>query len=260
MTFDQETHPRLRFQHNPLKIVVAQVRFDAVHQLDTPDVHAAIQAELAERFPRSLPQLQEITFTLTPQGPSTQQVEQTAVRFGDEAARVTIAIGPEMASFETIYYEGWEAFRDDVRMVLDLVGRHGSVGTVTRFGLRYVDEIRVGGVNTITDWEELLEESLLGTADGLARDPRLLRSLQRVTIGVGEDVINVGHGFTQQVDDDGQLASIYLIDTDLSTSVRQPWDVERIMERADRYHDWGTNVFVRSLRQAGIERLGGGPR
>jgi uncharacterized protein (TIGR04255 family) len=259
VTFDQETHGRLRFERNPLKVVVAQVRFEPVHQLASPEVRAAIQVELADRYPRALQDVQEVTFAITAQGPTPPQVERTAVRFADETEGRIVAVGSEMASFETTHYEGWEEFRDALRGVLEIVGRHGRMGHVTRFGLRYVDELTVDGALTIDDWSDLLSESLIGTPDGLARDPRVLRTLNQATIAIEDDLVNVRQGFTGRSGGE-PVESVYVIDTDMATTRPEPWSVDAVMARAERYHVLMTNIFVRSLTPAGIERLGGTPR
>jgi uncharacterized protein (TIGR04255 family) len=260
VTFDEETHQRLRFQHNPLKIVVAQVRYPTMHQLATPDVLAAIQADLAERFPKPLPPLQEITFGMTPQGPTTPQVQRAAERFGAPDDRLILAIGQETASVETIDYRGWEDFSVELRDLLELVERRAPVTRVARFGLRYVDELTLDGVATIADWAELVADNLLGGPEGMARDPRAVRTLQRVTIRVGDDVVNLNHGFTVGGEGGTDGPSVYLIDTDIFDPNPRDWDIDGIMATASRFHDWATNIFVRSLSQAGIERLGGAPR
>lgn len=257
MTFDQETHPRLRFERNPLKVVVAQIRFPAAHRLGTAEAHDEIQRAVADRLPRAMPPVQEVTFALTPQGPSPVQIEGTAVRFGDEGGQRIVAIGPDMASFETTHYVGWEDFAAELRRLLDLVGRVGGPTEISRFGLRYVDEIVIDGVTTIDAWAGLLADNLLGDDESLARDPRTVLTAQRTTLRIGEDFVNVRHGFTHGQDANGALGSVYVIDTDIYTEQAQPLDIDQLMERAERYHGWMTNIFGRSLTAAGIDRLGG---
>lgn len=256
MTFDQEVHPRLRFERDPLRVVVAQVRFPTNHQLATADTRAAIQAALADRFPKPLAAIQEVTFGFTPQGPTAPQIAQSAIRFSDEREERIVSVGAEMASFETTRYTGWEEFRADLRATLELVARLGGITDLARFGLRYVDEIAIEGVSSIADWSEIVAASLLGTPDGLARDPRVFKTAQRASIRIDDDVINLRQGFTESPAG-GDRQSVYLIDTDIFTTTSAPWDVDAVMARAERYHTWVTNIFVRSLTSTGVERLGG---
>lgn len=259
MTFDEEAWPRLRFANNanPLKVVVAQVRFPLAHSLNTPDVHAGIQRSLGGDFPKSLDPIQEVTFAVTAQGPTAPQIEHSAIRFGDAAAKKVVAIGPSMGSFETTQYEGWENFRPEVERVLELVAQHGAPTEYTRFGLRYVDELKVEGVTTVEDWAQILTTDVLGNAGSLLQDPRIAETSQQGRIRIGEDEIRFRHGYVGRQEPDSAQASVYVIDTDISTSVVRAWDVAEILARADRYHTWVTNIFGRSLSPAGLERLGG---
>jgi uncharacterized protein (TIGR04255 family) len=262
VTFDEEAWPRLRFANNsnPLKVVVAQVRFPLTHALADPAIHAAIQRSLAPRFPLALDAVQEVTFAVTPQGPTSPTVEQTAIRFGDGEAQRTVAIGPAMASFETTRYVDWESFRPDVEQVLQLVAEHGAPTTFTRLGLRYVDELAIEGVATIDGWAGLLSDDLLGKPDGLLRDPRLVETSQQGRIRIADDEVRFRHGLVPRKGPNGAEGSVYVIDTDISTSVNGRWDIEALLGRLDRYHAWMTNVFGRSLTPGGIERLGGTTR
>ncbi|MEJ7696233.1 MAG: hypothetical protein WKF78_06350 [Candidatus Limnocylindrales bacterium] len=53
MTFDQEIHPRIVFSSNPLKVVVAQIKFPAMFGLTEPAALAAFQAALGHRYPNA---------------------------------------------------------------------------------------------------------------------------------------------------------------------------------------------------------------
>jgi uncharacterized protein (TIGR04255 family) len=262
VTFDDEAWPRLRFGNgsNPLKVVVAQVRFPLAHALADPAVHSTIQRSLGGQFPKALGPLQEVTFAVTPQGPTSPSVEQTAVRFADEEEKSTVAIGAAMASFETTRYEGWETFRPNIELALQLVAEHGAPTTHKRLGLRYVDELAIPGITTIDGWVDMLASNMLGEPESLLRDPRAVETSQLSRIRVGDDDVRFRHGFVRREAPNGSPNSLYVIDTDISTSSEGPWDIAALLERLDRYHTWMTNIFGRSLSPAGIERLGGTAR
>lgn len=260
--FDDETWGRLRFQkdRNPLKVVVAQVRFPLIHGLAAPATHAAIQRALTDTHPRSLESVQEVTFAVTPQGPTPPQVEQTAIRFGDPSGTGVIAIGPLAASYETTRYESWEAFRPEFERVLRLVAEHGMPTEYARLGLRYVDEVVIEGVATIDDWAEILSPNVLGDPGSLLRDPRVVETSQQGRIRIGEDDVRFRHAYVDRRRGVEDHWSVYVIDTDISTSRIAPWDIAELLGRVDRYHDWMTKIFGRSLTPVGVQRLGGMPR
>jgi len=147
-----------------------------------------------------------------------------------------------------------------VEQVLQLVAEHGTPTTFARLGLRYVDELAVEGVATIDGWADLLPGNLLGEPDSLLRDPRIVETSQHGRIRIGDDEVRFRHGLISRNGPDGTAASVYVIDTDVSTSASGPWDIVALLERLDRYHTWMTNIFGRSLTPDGIERLGGTTR
>jgi uncharacterized protein (TIGR04255 family) len=257
VTFDEEVWPRLHFAQNPLKVVVAQVRFPTSHALGDAAVHAVIQLAVAEHFPKPLAAMQEVAFAVTPQGPTAPQVQQTAVRFSDDQEKSIMAIGPGLASYETTDYRGWEDFEPQLERVLGLVTQHGSPTQSVRFGLRYVDEILLEGVTRINDWAEILTDRVLGTADSLGRDPRVVETTQGSSIRVGDDVVNVRHGYVRRPSDDGGETSVYVLDADIFTDLPRPWDVAALLDDANRYRLWMRTIFGRSLTPVGIERMGG---
>ncbi len=256
MTFDEEAWPRLRFgAGNPLKVVVAQVRYPMAHGLADPAIQATIQRALADAYPLSLDPVQEVTFAVTPQGPTPPRTEQTAIRFGNQAGTGVIAIGPASASFETTRYEGWQTFLPEVERVLRLVAEHGAPTLFTRLGLRYVDELQLEGVATIDDWAGLLSPTLLGDASSLLRDPRVVETTQQGRLVLGDDEMRFRHAYVSRPAE--APSSVYVIDTDISTTGQNAWDITAIVERMGRYHGWMTKVFGRSFLPEGLDRLGG---
>ena len=260
VTFDEEAWPRLQFEQNPLKVVVAQVRFPASHALADPAVHAAIQRAVGDRYPKSLSPVQEVTYTITPQGPTQAQIERSAIRFSDENEQNVIAIGSEMVSFETTSYGGWEDFKVEFERLLELTEEHGVPTEVSRLGLRYVDELILDDIGGMADLGKVLTDGVLGSPDSLMRDPRVIETTQRSSIRLEDDVVSFRHGYVQRVDEGGRETSIYVIDTDIFTVAPVRWDLAALLDRAERYHTWGTNIFGRSLSRQGIELLGGRER
>lgn len=245
MTFDQETHPRVVFARNALKVVVAQVRFPVSYRLDEPGVLAELQRALSAAYPIGLPRGEEVTVAIGPGGATMNQGRPGPAQFADVSRTRTVTIGSDMASFETTAYEDWPTFRVAFGDLLALLEAHLQPAHVDRLGLRFVDELPGDGARMITDWTHLLTADLLGSENSPARDERAVRTLQFVSLDMGGDTINLRHGYTRNLGDAGP-ASVYLIDTDVS-SQNVPWDIPDLLERADRYHDWAWKLFIRSV-------------
>lgn len=254
MTFDQETHPRVEFARNALKVVVAQVRFPVSYRLEQAGVLADLQQALSVAYPIGLPRGEEVTIAIGPGGATMNQGRPGPAQFADVSRTRTITIGSDMASFETTAYEDWPTFRAAFGDLLALLEAHVQPAQVDRLGLRFVDELPGDGARTITDWGRLVTADLLGSESGPARDVRAVRTLQLVSLDMGGETINLRHGYTRNPGDAGP-ASVYLIDTDASAQ-NVAFDIPDLLARADRYHDWAWKLFIRSLTDEAKAVLG----
>lgn len=258
MTFDQETHERIVFARNPLKVVVAQIRFPPAYSLADPAGLAAAQAALSGRYPISLPRTQEITVVAAPDGPVPPVIQPGPARFGDESGTWVVSVGTDTASLETTRYESWVDFRARLYELLTMVHSQGQPVRVERLGIRYVDEIVSVETTAVPDWQAFIAPSLLGHADAPWIDGRVKRSLQQVSMSIGDDGLNLTHGYVRNPDG-SEYPSTYVMDTDIFTEQPVAFDLEELLERADRYHRWAWNLFRRSITPAAVELLGGTP-
>lgn len=256
MTFDQETHQRILFARNPLKVVVAQIRFPPDYALADPAGLAAAQAALSTRYPISLPRIQEMTIVAGPAGPVPPVVQPGPARFGDHAGTWVVSVGPDVASLETTHYESWVDFRTRLRELLEIVGGRGHTARVERLGIRYIDEMVTADAVALPDWEQYIAPSLFGNSDAAWIDPRVKRSIQQVSMSIEDNGINFTFGYVKNPDG-APYPSTYVMDTDIFTEQPIPFDVDALLGRADRYHQWAWNLFRRSITPAAIGLLGG---
>jgi len=256
VTFDQETHQRIVFARNPLKVVVAQVQIPPAYSLGDPAGLAAAQASLSARYPTSLPRTQQVTVVAGPGGPVPPVVQPGPARFGDESGTWVVSVGPDSASLETTRYDSWVDFRARMQELLEIVATQGHVARVDRLGIRYVDELVSEHAVRVPDWQQYIAASLLGEAEAPWIDERVTRSFHQVSMSIGDDGVNLRHGYVMNPEE-SQYRSTYVIDTDIFTAQPVPFDVEGLLERADRYHRWAWNLFRRSITPAAIELLEG---
>lgn len=259
MTFDQETHPRIEFRNNPLKVVVAQIRFPAIYGLTEPAALAAIQATLGRLYPKALPRIPNVTVNIGPGGVADTSTDAGPVRFATDDESWLINITPEWISVETQAYVSWVGFRARFEEFLAAIPADLRPRRISRFGVRYVDQIQAPGVATASDWRPYIEQSLLGPEGALLFDDRIVQGLQQLSFRMNEDAINLRHGYVRN-EATADFPSTYVIDSDLFTETEQPFDVPAILARADRYHDWAWNLFRRSITPAAVDLLGGDER
>jgi uncharacterized protein (TIGR04255 family) len=256
VTFDQEIHPRIEFSNNPLKVVVAQIKFPAMFGLTEPSALAGFQAALGHRYPSALPRIPNVTVTVGPAGVAETMTDAGPVRLASDDGMWLISIGNDAVALETKGYESWIGFRDRLEELVVTIPEALRPHHMERLGLRFVDQIQAPDVATPSDWREYIVPSLIGDADSLIFDGRLILGLQQMSFRMGDSTVNLRHGYVQNPAD-ADFPSTYVIDTDLFTETAQGFAWAAILERVNQYHDWAWSLFRRSITPAAVNLLGG---
>ena len=256
VTFDQEIHPRIEFSNNPLKVVVAQIKFPAMFGLTEPAALAGFQAALGRRYPTALPRIPNVTVTIGPAGAAETMTDAGPVRLASEDGMWLISIGHDAIALESQAYESWVGFRDRLAELVAAIPEELRPHHVERLGLRFVDQIQAPGVATASDWREYIVPSLIGEPDSLIFDDRVIQGLQQLSFRMDDSTINLRHGYVQNPAE-ADFPATYVIDTDLFTETEQGFDWAAILERVNRYHDLAWTLFRRSITPAAVHLLGG---
>jgi uncharacterized protein (TIGR04255 family) len=256
VTFDQEIHPRIEFSNNPLKVVVAQIKFPAMFGMTEPAALAGFQIDLGHRYPTALPRIPNVTVTVGPAGAAETVTDAGPVRLASDDGMWFISIANDSISLETKAYESWIGFRDRLEELMGAIPDALRPHHTARIGLRFVDQIQASGVATLSDWQPYIDPSLLGSPESLIFDERMILELQQISLRIDESAINLRHGYVQNPPD-ADFPSTYVIDTDVFTETEQPFDWAAILDRVNQYHDWAWNLFRRSITPAAVRLLGG---
>lgn len=258
MVFDREPLQRVQFKDNPLRVVLAQLRFPTEFRLSEAATLARIQDRLRERYPLAQASQQQMSVQFAVGATPPQRLNQMGpgpIRFiGDDGAWI-VTLGPDQLSLETTSYHDWVAFLDRFEAVLDAVQADVAPSLVQRLGLRFIDELHHPEAHTIADWSRFLDSELLGTAASARFAQLTTATSEQITIVQGEDAATITHAYTQNTKD-ADPPSTYLIDVDCFST--RPFDLNRNALRAklERYHGAAWNVFRESLLDPMIEALG----
>jgi len=257
MAFDETALARLRFANDPLRAAVAQVRFPATLSLRDEQVIA----EITRRLP-DLPELtgptSQVQFPLGAVGQFALTQHEPA-RFRDAGGTTMVSIAPDSASVEYTIYPGWEAFEARIRSTFEAIDDL-LPPVLTRVGLRYVNELLIPGAETTGDWRRLLDEEMVGFIGGERIGARVRRSLEQVTLDMGEDEVTIRHGYVARRDlPEAAPSSLYLFDIDVYTEQPGRRSTDRVMEVLYRYHQWAWTLFRGSIGDDVVAALGGEP-
>jgi len=145
------------YENDALRYAAVEVRFSPLDELEAATI-ADFRERVREDFAVSEAE-QQVAVNLGPTGPSTQQTFRQRFYTRD---RITSAVlGRDLLILETSDYPGWTEFRDRfARLARALEGVKRPDGLL-RVGIRYIDEIRVPGVESIADWEPWISPNLI---------------------------------------------------------------------------------------------------
>jgi uncharacterized protein (TIGR04255 family) len=143
------------YENDALRYAAIEVRFPPIEELDR------IVTEFRERVRELLPiseREQQVAVNFGPAGPSTQQAVRQ--RFSTRDRIASSALAADALLLETTDYPGWTEFRDRYTVLLDALENVSRPDGTLRIGIRYIDEIRVPSVASVSDWDGWVSEKL----------------------------------------------------------------------------------------------------
>ena len=257
MYFGRERLPRIQFSRNPLKVVIAQMRFPAELALAEPAAQTRMQAGLRDRYPlaQSIDQM-SIQVALGPQAMQpVSQSRPSGVRFTSEGGEWAVTINPDALSLQATAYHDWDDFKSRFDHLLDVVLAEARIRRVDRLGLRFIDELSHPEARSLSEWSRFLEPSLLGTAATVQFSAIATRTTEQIVLEEGDDGAVITHAYFQNPPE-ASPASIFVLDTDGFSARPFGLDRDEIRIRLERYHDAAWNLFRETVRDPMIEWLG----
>lgn len=247
------------YPNAPLQFVAFELRTPytpAFASFDgTSRVYAALQDVVPIIHPPAMPANIELS------GASGVTFSSGPTRMIDRTRTTSVIVGPTQVVVETSTYVHFEAFEELVNRVLETVGDIGKIAGIQRVGLRYIDEIRVDGVETPRDWEPYIAPSLLS---GIHLDDRYVpassQGIIEFDVGDGQrTVMRFGamRGFV--VDPNGPLrlrrssdAAFFMLDLDSYWAAATDADTPEYSPGAVREISLRLREPVRALFEAAI--------
>ena len=154
------------YPNAPLALVAVEVRFPEApsdRALPMP-VQRSFRDLLGDDWVIESHKVQQFEVAFGPGGPGGQTVQQTVVpRFTLRDRTLAVALTDSSLTVETTSYRHYLDFRAVLERVFGAAAELLKPDGVARVGMRYIDEIRVAGIeeDRSSDWREWLDPSLL---------------------------------------------------------------------------------------------------
>jgi uncharacterized protein (TIGR04255 family) len=156
-------------------------------------------------------------------------------------------VSPTSVAVECDRYSHWSDFQEALQAVLGAVADVAAPTRVTRFGMRYVNEL----IDPRLDGEDpaaltgVLGEELVSLA--LALERPVAASLTEVRLREPFGALTIRHGMTQP--------GHYLLDFDAYNEQPGPFEVKPLMQAAEDFHVRIEALFVWALEPSYLDSL-----
>lgn len=221
----------------PLEFVACEVRFPYAPSLTDEATVSRLHRAFAGWLPLIEPGIGvETTLVLGPGGVSNLSPgpPMRQLRFLNRERTLSVLVTPDLISVETTQYPRYEAFKASVARALSaLTEAEPAPAGLARIGLRYIDEVRVPGLDEVSEpWTRYIDERLAGpvTLRLEGASPVLLQGTLQFDLGEGQQVVMRYGAMKGQSVRDAPLrrravkgpAAYFLIDIDSFWMARDP--------------------------------------
>ncbi len=146
---DREIYPS-----TPLALVAAEIRHPVASPL-SDSARSQLKTQLASIFPLAKP-VQRMTVT------PTQAAVSTGARFMSRDRTSSVTFRDDVIVVETTKYERRRVLREKLREAVLARQEAAPVDGVERLGIRYVNEVRVPGLESSREWADWIAPALTG--------------------------------------------------------------------------------------------------
>lgn len=248
------------FAHAPLALVTAQVNFPYEPRLNDIEARDRFATLMRQEFPvLSNETVNGVTIDPTGQAEMTTPLQQ--IRASNLAGTVSVVLNSQSMTIEVTAYEHFNSFSALLRQCFEAVSATVPGVLVIRTGLRYIDEIRVPGIEGTGDWSGWLDDALLAPTDFMLEDggsPAGINGLATFEIEgrsnmifrwaelIGTTIIAPSAGLRRDTPPHGRF---FILDADVFWQPELPttFDVDDLIARFRDLHSPASAVFARSL-------------
>ena len=265
MAIDLPAPDNSRLRRAPLELVIFQLRYEPQLRAGDPQVAFAVHEDLGGRggaFPNIEP-INSMSFQLTLAGGAggigaPVVGENAAVQgwqFASADSTWVVQLTRDFATLQTTRYETWDqSFRPRMILLLGALAARVAPRIEQRIGLRYVDRLRLPGVNRALGWRPYLIPELLGLAGHAVLGPAVAGAQQQVVLDLGDGVqCGFRHGFLREPSTIDEMQ--YFLDYDVFRQAGRPFDSRTVELAADEFNTRALQLFQASVTDELMRQL-----
>jgi len=219
----------VKLSNSPLIEVIAQIRFPTILKIaekQPSDFQEAVRA----RFPEfEIEQGIRIGIDIQDQKPPVAQAKPRSYKFISMDSQNLITLAIDFVALTTKNYEHWRSFNKDLQLAYKAIQDIYKPSYASRIGLRYINELTLGGMNleTMEEMCNILRPELTSSlrSEGWSNPEEMIN---RLSLKDGGDKFTITTGYKQD-------AQTFLLDFDMYSEGKTHF--KGIIKTYQRYHD-----------------------
>ncbi len=264
--------PHVALKHAPLALSICQIRFRSLFGVTEQSI-VAFQQALQAKYPvadnvEAAESSVEIDNLST--GIKREQKKIYQWQFTDQDDNWRVVLSHDSLALEARTYDHFDEFLDRLQEAIGLLIEHVQPTSLTRFGLRYINEIRANTLRANTRWSSIICSQLLGPlgAPEFVEHATGIASTHQLTFYYTDNIrLNIHHGLrgkgttlrepqkTRVITD-----AFYLLDFDAFREFPPAGTVQEVNSRvvlqcAKQYHEIIYRLFRWSVTQEYIAMI-----
>lgn len=243
----------------PLVLVIAQVRFSPILSIEKKSFISSFQEAIRDKYPL-LRSEQTRTVYLNDQGLASTE-SQVTWRFIDAEGNWRVSLSPEFIALETTAYSSRRDFLERLKTVLIALESQIKPSIVERFGMRYVDRL-VGAA--VKDVPKFFRPELTAIVSGeLGKYVNQCLNQYLIELPDSDEQILARWGLippdatTYREVLEPIADPSWTLDLDISISTHRDFDVELLMEQAQRFAERLYALFRWAVTDEFLRYFGG---
>jgi uncharacterized protein (TIGR04255 family) len=177
-------------------------------------------------------------------------------RFLTDDANWTVAIAPDSLTLETSAYVAIEDFQQRFAEILTALVEIVHPARLDRFGFRFVNELALPGVRTVTDWARFIGEDLLALTGSGDLSENVTFAVQQINLELEDGKIVFKHGYSPR-EPGADTPSLYVIDIDTFDDRPSAFSPQEVLRKMTVYNGWAWNLFRANIRDDLVTELRG---
>ncbi|HAG99282.1 MAG TPA: hypothetical protein DCL75_10595 [Ktedonobacter sp.] len=231
----------VQFSKAPLRQVIGQMRFTIMPRFGQDTFIAGFQQAIRATYPKVAREA-AVTYQLSSTGIQPNMGEKLW-RFSTRDLRWSVVIGESAITLESRDYNSMNDFLNRFRFLLKMAKEQLEVTDRLRLGLRYINEVRYPGAESLAEWRTLLNPEFVSCDASELLGGKVDHTIQELQVHRPDGVLAVRHGLLNGIvvaplaPEQPATGPFYLIDLDYFDMTECELEIPATIQQMQEYND-----------------------